>query len=211
MSAVRLLVIAKAPVPGRSKTRLCPPCTAEEAALLAEAALVDTLEAGAAAGFRSRALVLEGEPGGWLRDGYEVIPQRGEGLGERVAAAFEDAGAPAIAIGMDTPQVTPALLEGAAASLEEPGAGAVLGPTLDGGYWAIGLRRADRAVFEGVPMSTSTTAATQLKRLRELGLRCRQLPVLRDVDTMADAQALAAECPGSRFAARVARLRTGGR
>ncbi|MEO8424921.1 MAG: glycosyltransferase, partial [Actinomycetota bacterium] len=93
---MKLLVIAKAPVLGRSKTRLCPPCSPEDAARIAEAALADTLDAVAHTSASERVLVLDGDPGGWLPDGFRVIPQRGDGLDERLAAAFEDAGAPAL-------------------------------------------------------------------------------------------------------------------
>ena len=105
-----LVVIAKAPVAGRSKTRLTPPCTPDEAALLARAALQDTLDAVAATPAARRVCVLEGEPGDWLPEGFEVIAQRGDGLDERLAHAFADVGEPAVLIGMDTPQVTPELL-----------------------------------------------------------------------------------------------------
>jgi rSAM/selenodomain-associated transferase 1 len=202
----QLLVIAKAPVAGRVKTRLCPPCTPAEAAALASAALADTLAAAALAERAARrVLVLDGLAGDWLPPGFDVIPQRGDGLAERLAAAFADAGEPALLIGMDTPQVTPALLDAGMAALD--GAGAVLGMAPDGGYWAIGLRRPDAAVFRGVPMSAPITAAVQAARLAALGLRTASLPPLRDVDTIADAHAVAAAAPGSRFAAALAGLR----
>jgi hypothetical protein len=199
MSAA-LVVIAKAPEPGRSKTRLCPPCSFEEAARLAEAALADTLEAVAATRVARRVVVLDGQPGPWLPRGTEVIPQRGDGLDERLVAAFEDVGGPALLIGMDTPQVTPGLLEHALAGLAHPAAHAVLGDAEDGGYWAIGLRRSDPAVFVGVPMSTSRTAAGQRLRMRALGLQVGSLPRLRDVDRIEDAYAVASTIPGSGFA-----------
>ena len=113
-----LVVIAKAPVAGRSKTRLTPPCTPEQAAALATAALADTLAAVAATpGGGRRVVVLDGAPGSWLRPGFEVIAQRGAGLGERLAAAFADVGEPALIVGMDTPQLTPPLLSHALAQL----------------------------------------------------------------------------------------------
>jgi len=195
-----LVVIAKAPAPGRSKTRLCPPCSFEEAARLAEAALADTLEAVAATRVGRRVVVLDGEPGPWLPCGTEVIPQRGDGLDERLAAAFDDVGGPALLIGMDTPQVTSALLEHALAGLAHPAADAVLGEAEDGGYWAIGMRRSDPAVFLRVPMSTSRTAVGQRLRMRVLGLQVGSLPRLRDVDRIEDAYAVASTIPGSRFA-----------
>jgi rSAM/selenodomain-associated transferase 1 len=198
--APTLLVIAKAPVPGRVKTRLSPPCTPEEAAELAGAALTDTLVAAAEASSAGRrVLVLDGAAGSWVPDGFELVPQRGDGLAERLAAAFEDAGGPAFLVGMDTPQLTPALLDAGLDALD--GADAVFGAALDGGYWGIGLRRPDPAVFLGVPMSEAQTGRAQRMRLAELELRTTLLPPLLDVDTIEDARVVAAAAPGTRFAA----------
>ena len=195
---MNLIVIAKAPVPGRVKTRLTPPCTPEEAADLAEAALADTLRAIAATPAERRVVVLDGEPGAWLPDGCEVVAQRGGGLDERLANAFDDVGGPALLIGMDTPQVTPALLSASLRLLGD--ADAVLGLALDGGFWALGLRRPDASLLVGVPMSVSHTGRRQRARLRAAGLRVRVLPALRDVDRIEDARAVAAQVPGGGFA-----------
>ena len=203
---MKLVVIAKAPEPGRSKTRLCPPCSPQEAAALAEAALADTLSAVAATPVDERVLVLEGAPGDWLPDGFRVVPQRGDGLGERLAAAFDDVGGPALLIGMDTPQVTSAGLADALERLSRPGTEAVLGEAEDGGWWAIGLRTPEPLAFLGVPMSTASTCDAQRARLSDLGLRVDELPRLRDVDVIADAHAVAAAAPGSRFAAALATI-----
>ena len=198
-----LIVIAKAPVPGRVKTRLTPPCTPEQAARLAAAALRDTL----AAALRTRrpgrrVLVLDGAPGDWVPRGFTVLPQRGDGLAARLAAAFDDAGGPAFLVGMDTPQITPALLDAGLAAVER--GDAALGVAPDGGYWGIGLRRPDPDAFAGVPMSAANTAAVQAGRLAALDLHTAMLPPLRDVDTIADARAVAAAAPGTRFAAALA-------
>ena len=201
MSGPALVVIAKAPVVGRSKTRLCPPCSPLQAAALAEAALRDTLAAVAEASAARPVVVLEGERGPWLPEGFEVFGQRGAGLGERLAGAFEDIGAPAFVVAMDTPQLTAALLGEALERLAARGIGAALAPTSDGGYWGIGLRRPHRAAFEGVPMSSRLTFAAQARRLRALGLRTAMLPALTDVDTIGDARAVARAAPSTRFAA----------
>jgi uncharacterized protein len=203
MSDVALVVIAKAPVPGRAKTRLCPPLTPAGAAALAAAALADTLRAVAATPARRRILALDGA---WEAPGFEVIPQAGGGLGERLGDALVAAGGPSLVVGMDTPQLTPALLAGAAARLTEPGVDAVLGPAPDGGYWTIGLEAPDRLVFRGVPMSSPRTCAAQRHRLEQLGLTTAWLPPLRDVDTIEDARAVARDCPDSLFAAQLERL-----
>jgi uncharacterized protein len=201
VSEVALVVIAKAPAPGRSKTRLCPPCTPEQAASLAEAALRDTIAAIAATPARRRIVALDGEPDGWLPRGFELHPQRGEGLAERLGHALAGAGGPALVVGMDTPQLSAPLLREASRRLTDPGIDAVLGPALDGGYWTIGLRRPDLRAFSGVPMSSPTTCAVQQGRLESLGLRTALLAPLRDVDTIEDAAAVAQAFPNTGFAA----------
>jgi uncharacterized protein len=198
---VTVIVLAKAPVPGRVKTRLCPPCDPEQAAALAEAALVDTLRSVAATRCERRVLVLDGAPGPWLPAGFEVLPQHGNGLDERLAHAFTDAGTGGVLIGMDTPQVTPARLTAALRAVRAPGVDALLGPSVDGGWWALGLRTPDPGVFLGVPMSTPHTGDAQRARLHELRLRTAALPTLRDVDDFDDALAVARTAPASRFAA----------
>lgn len=201
----QVVVIAKEPVPGRVKTRLTPPFTPDEAALLARAALADTLAAVAATPVARRVLALDGAPGDWLPPGFDVFPQCGGGLDERLAAAFADAyatlPAPMVLIGMDTPQVTPGLLAEAAGALEGGEADAVFGPAADGGYWLLGLRRPDRSLLAGVPMSRPDTGRRQLDRLTEAGLRVAMMPELTDVDTVREAELVAAAIPGSAFAA----------
>ena len=204
MNQAALAVIAKAPVPGRSKTRLCPPLVPAQAARLAEAALIDTLAAVQRTAVARRIILLDGPAGPWLPPGFDVIPQRGHGLDERLASAFADVRCPLLVIGMDTPQVSPARLDQGLRCLES--ADAVLGPAADGGYWAIGLRRADPRALLGVPMSSSATLAAQRARLRRLGLRVAELPALRDVDTFQDAIAVGDTAPGTKFAAALAEL-----
>jgi len=193
-----LLVLAKAPVPGRVKTRLCPPCTPAQAARVAAAALADTLAVAHAAAPARRTIVLSGRyrpPPGWA-----VLAQRGTGLAERLANAYTDAGAgPTVLIGMDTPQLTVADLHDAAAALEH--ADAALGPAPDGGWWTLALRDpAHGTVLRGVPMSTADTAERTLAALRTRGLTVALLGTRCDVDTAADARTVAALAPHTRFA-----------
>ncbi|MFG2475919.1 DUF2064 domain-containing protein [Streptomyces fagopyri] len=199
-----LLVIAKEPRPGRVKTRLTPPFTPRQAAALAEASLVDTLLAVAATPARRRVLVLEGAPGPWLPPGVDVVPQCAGGLDERLAAALAGCTGPVLLIGMDTPQVTPELL-----TVDFAACDAYFGPAEDGGFWALGLAVPDPDLVRGVPMSTDTTGAAQRERLTAAGLRVRDLPRLRDVDTAYDAGLVAAAAPRGRFAAELARLEAG--
>jgi glycosyltransferase A (GT-A) superfamily protein (DUF2064 family) len=202
VSGVQLLVMAKAPVPGRVKTRLCPPCTPEQAALVAEAALRDTLDAGS--GFPHRTLVLSGR---WTAPpGWSTVAQRGDGLGQRLAAAYHDTARPDLAsllVGMDTPQVRPELLHLAASMMDAHDA--VLGPAADGGWWALGLRDPALAgVLRDVPMSTAETGELTLKALGTSTSDIWLLPTLHDVDTAADARLVARACPHGRFAGAVA-------
>lgn len=205
-----LLILAKEPVPGRVKTRLTPTYTPQEAALLAEAMLADSLEAMLAAPAERRVLVLDGTPGAWLPPGIEVVPQGRGRLDERLAAAFGVCTGPAVLIGMDTPQVTPAVLAPALAEDAWQGCDAWFGPALDGGFWALGLAEPDPAMLRGVPMTLPDTGALERRRLTGAGLTVRDLPVLQDVDTAADARAVAAAAPHTRFAAALARLAQAG-
>ncbi|MGW5047356.1 TIGR04282 family arsenosugar biosynthesis glycosyltransferase [Streptomyces griseoluteus] len=200
-----LLVIAKEPRPGRVKTRLTPPFTPVQAAALAEAALTDTLRAVVAAPATRRVLVLDGRPGPWLPAGFEVVPQCAGGLDERLADAFARCSGPALLVGMDTPQITPDLL-----SLDFTDCDARFGPAEDGGFWALGLARPEPGLLRGVPMSVPETGSVQRERLAAAGLRVRELPRLRDVDTAADAHAVAALAPDTTFAARLAALTQSG-
>jgi len=204
----QLLVMAKAPVPGRVKTRLCPPCTPHQAARLAAAALTDTLATVRATPAARRVLVLAGvlarPPAG-----VQLLPQRGDGLADRLAAAFADTAAPGTAsfvAGMDTPQLSVALLTVALRRLAT--ADAVLGMAADGGWWGLGLRDPRHAAaLRDVPMSTAETGQRTLAALTARGLDVAPLPELRDVDTFADAVAVARLAPRSRFAATLAQLR----
>lgn len=203
-----LLVIAKEPLPGRVKTRLTPPYTPKEAAELAAAALADTLDTVLAAPARRRVLVLDGRPGPWLPAGIEVVPQCAGGLDERLAAAFAGCAGPALLVGMDTPQITPGLLAPALGPDAWQDCDAWFGPAVDGGFWALGLADPDPELLRGVPMSRPDTGALQRARLTGAGLKVRDLPPLRDVDTADDAGKVAAAAPESRFAATLVRLAT---
>jgi len=210
-----LLVVAKAPVPGLAKTRLCPPATPEQAAAIAAAALLDTLDAVLETPGAVPLVAMTGDVDAAAQaealsrtlHGIEVIPQRGETFAERLAAAHADAaelhpGLPVLQVGMDTPQVTPGLLAATAALV---GGGAVLGPATDGGWWALGLRDPRHAaVLARVPMSRPDTASRTNAALTGIGLTPADAVLLSDVDTMADARYVANAIPHSRFAKAVA-------
>jgi glycosyltransferase A (GT-A) superfamily protein (DUF2064 family) len=201
---VHILVMAKEPVPGKVKTRLCPPCTPAEAAEVAAAALADTLEAASRAGADRRILALDGRPGDWLPAGWTVVPQTEGSLNDRLRAAWGAADGPGVQIGMDTPQVTAELLDDALGRIA-PGR-AQLGLADDGGWWALGLAQPHARSFVGVPMSADNTGRKQRARLESIGLAVELLPSLRDIDHFSDAVAVAAEAPTSATALVVRRL-----
>ncbi|MFE9692317.1 DUF2064 domain-containing protein [Micromonospora sp. NPDC005806] len=212
-----LLVVAKAPVPGLVKTRLCPPATPDEAADIAAAALLDTLDAVTATPGVTPALALCGSLSRAVRGtelaravrGWHLLDQRGGGFTDRLIAAHAEVaarfpGCPVLQIGMDTPQLRPPVLDRAVRRLSGTAA-ALLGPAADGGWWALGLHDPRQAeALRGVPLSRGDTGLRTRRALRARGLRVVSLPLLSDVDTMADAVAVAATAPHGRFATAVA-------
>ena len=209
---VTIIVLAKLPLPELVKTRLCPPCTPIEAARIAEASLIDTLDAVVAARTLRPELVHEvvlcvdrlgREAPDWMVRAGRVVDQCGGGLADRLEHAFAGVEGPAILIGMDTPQVTAELLVDAARSLCGGGHDSLIGLAKDGGFWIIGFRRCPPNVFRGVPMSTDHTGDDQLLAMGRKGLTPEFLPALTDFDTFADAVEIASILPGSRMQAAV--------
>jgi glycosyltransferase A (GT-A) superfamily protein (DUF2064 family) len=211
MTGPTVLVVAKAPVPGFTKTRIAVHIGDDAAAELAAAALLDTLQTSVGSGMRvvvaltgdlDRA-VRSDELRGTLAD-LVVVPQRGGTFGERLAQAHLDAdvGHGVVQVGMDSPQLTVGDLVGAADLLGHYPS--VLGPAEDGGWWLLGVRHAtDASTLETVEMSTSSTG----RHTREvLPAPAALVRTLRDVDTWNDARRVAAEIPHTRFAAAVSEL-----
>jgi len=206
--SAHVLVVAKAPQPGRVKTRLGADIGMACAAEIAAAALLDTLAAATeAVGAGQCHLSLDGELDDAVRaaelraalSGWAVHPQRGDDLGARLADAHARVPGPVVQVGMDTPHLTPDLLRAAAAGLRDHDA--VLGPAEDGGWWALALRDpTEAAVLAGVAMSRPTTYADTRRALRRAGLRVGAAATLRDVDTRADAYAVAGGSPAGHFA-----------
>ncbi len=190
----QLILIAKQPVAGRVKTRLTPALSAAHAAQVAAACVTDTLAVLRACAAARIVVVLDGSPRGLALDGLVVHPQVEGGLDRRLAgafaAAFTDSSLPALLVGMDTPQMTPDLLDRALGQLLDAETDAVLGCTEDGGWWGLGLMAADEQLLHGVPMSTDSTGAAQRQRLASRGLRVAELPVLRDIDAIEDLRAV---------------------
>ena len=212
MIPVVVLVVAKAPVPGQAKTRLAASVGDTAAADIAAAALLDTLDAVAAAPVAARVVALTGElsaasSGAEITAGladFTVVPQRGADFAERLANAHIDAaaasgGLPVLQIGMDTPQVTDELIGDCARELLA--ADAVLGLARDGGWWVLGVTEGAMAdCLRTIPMSRSDTGAVTLAALENTGRHVSLVPTLADVDTIGDVDEVRRVCaPGSRF------------
>lgn len=196
-SDITVAVVAKECLPGRVKTRLTPALTPEGAARVAAASLADTLATVRALPAARRVLFYDGTvlPDG--AEGFDVIHQTTGGLDERLGALFDAVDGPTLLVGMDTPQVGPADL---APVFDAPERDAWFGPAEDGGFWSLYLRDPDGAHLRGVPMSQDDTGAVQFRRLTDAGLDVGTLGVLLDVDTVPDAERVAALVPDSGFA-----------
>ena len=207
---VTLLVVAKAPEPGRAKTRLAATVGDRVAADIAAAALMDTLDAAAAAPVAARVVALTGDldraaGAAEIRqrlESFTVIGQRGDNFADRLANAHTDAadGYPVLQIGMDTPQVTAELLASCAGRLLATPA--VLGLACDGGWWVLGVRTpATAECLRTVRMSQPDTGELTLKALRDTGIDVTTVQRLADFDVVDDVAAVRDACgPASRFA-----------
>src|SRR5579884_582294 len=201
--------MAKASAPGRTKTRLVPPLTYEEAAALNTAFLQDVaenvLDAAQAARPRCRieAYAAFG-PSGSHDFFYRILPP-GVGLIEASAANFGEClfhticsllargHGSAVVLNADSPTLPTAILAETAAVLAQPGDRAVLGPSNDGGYYLLGLKTDHRRLFEDIAWSTARVAEQTLDRARDLGLEVHCLPAWYDVDDVEDLRRLSAE------------------
>jgi rSAM/selenodomain-associated transferase 1 len=211
-----VLVVAKAPAPGRSKTRLVPPLSPRQAADLAEALLLDTLDACRAQGHPPGILAPPDEVpalGGMAGPAVPLVAQEGRGLPDalRLGMARHLAGGPVALVSSDVPGLPPGALDTAFAALAT-GADVVLGPSYDGGYWLIAMRAFHEAVFTAIPWSTPACAAVTARRAEDAGLRVARLALWRDVDTAVDLAVLGvAELAGApRTARAIAALRAAG-
>ncbi len=197
-----LAVMAKAPRAGRVKTRLSPPLTLQQTAELNIGFLRDTAEnistIPGAAGLVSYTPVGDEELfAGLLPESFALVPQRGDGFGERLLCAAEDI----LAIGYgavclidsDSPTVPAAAFYQAVTSLAQPGDRVVLGPSEDGGYYLIGLKRAHAEPFKGISWSTAAVLEETVARCAEAGLEVVLLPTWYDVDDEATLDVLKSE------------------
>ena len=205
-----LVVIAKQCLPGQVKTRLSPPFTLEQAAELASASLTDTLAAASAVNADRKILYFDGTQIPPEASGFEIMKQPGGTLDVRIAHLFDTLSDPVFLIGMDTPQITPALIQDACAQWPQ-NVDAWFGPAADGGFWALGLApMPNRGAFvRGVPMSTEDTGNRQLERLRRAGLRVKLLPRLTDIDTPATLRDVTQAIPRSALSSTLAKIQQG--
>ena len=203
-----LAVMAKAPRPGKVKTRLQPPLTAAEAAALNICFLRDTARnlAEVAAGGGAQGLICYTPIGdevafeGLLPEGFALVGQRGDGFGERLHMAAMDilaCGFGAVClIDSDSPTVPAEAFEAAVAALRMPGDRVVLGGSDDGGYYLIGLKVAHAAPFERITWSTGSVLSETVERVRAAGLELVELPLWYDVDDAGTLRVLEAETAG---------------
>ena len=212
MTAAVPLVLAKAPVSGRVKTRLAATVGVDLAADLAAAALLDTLDLVEAAypqGHRSIALAgdlaqaARGDEIATRLRGWTVLTQRGDTFAARIIHAHADVhdatGSGVVQIGMDTPHLSPALLREAADGLDTHHG--VLGLAEDGGWWVLALADPRHArLLREVPTSEADTGARTMTALSG-SVSMTTAPTTYDVDTAADAARAAADAPDTRFAA----------
>jgi uncharacterized protein len=195
-----LLVVAKRPTAGQTKTRLCPPLSSDAAAALYECFLQDTLEIMRAVPGVARAIVYLPEMAAdyfhTLAPDMLLTPQRGVDLGERLdhllTAALQAGAQQAVVMDSDSPTLPAAYVAEAFARLDGPD-DVVLGPCDDGGYYLIGLKRPQPRLLREVQMSTPFVVRDTLALAAELGLRVALLPTWYDVDTAAELARLRAE------------------
>ncbi len=186
-----LAVMAKAPRPGKVKTRLSPPLTPEQSSALNICFIKDTAEnihqVTKAAGVVAYTPVGdEAAFEGLLPPCFQLLAQRGDGFGERLLYVAEDlfsCGFSAVClIDSDSPTMPQEALQQAVDSLSRDGDRMVLGGSDDGGYYLIGIKRLHRRLFEQIDWSTDRVFAQTIERAREINLDIEFLPAWYDVD-----------------------------
>jgi len=193
-----LIVVAKRPAPGKTKTRLCPPLTPDLASALYESFLFDTLDQMRQVTHSHHVIAYLDEPDYFqhLAPDFELIPQEGHDLGERLDRALTSylsrGYERAVIMDSDSPTLPPHYLSQAFDVLSD-GADVVLGPCDDGGYYLIGIKRPTPRLLREVHMSTPTVAAETIALAKEEGLNLISLPVWYDVDDAASLSRLRQE------------------
>jgi len=188
----RIVIFAKAPVPGQVKTRLIPVLGREGAAALARQMLLDTCREAMAAEAGPVELCLSGSIDD-VPEGIELTDQGEGALGERLTRAAERVigrGGAAMFIGTDCPELDALRLRSACSELDRHDA--VMYPTFDGGYALLGLKRYDPSIFSDIAWSTPTVAEATVGKIRALGWSLHIGGTLLDVDEPADLEQLQA-------------------
>jgi hypothetical protein len=198
-SKCAIAIMAKAPEPGEVKTRLCPPLSLDEAARLYRCFLLDKIDQVKALKVGAPAIAYTPDHARALfaalvTPNFRLIPQEGPDLGARILNTLNrliDFGhSGAVAVGSDTPTLPLAYLETAVSLLAAPAIDVVLGPSQDGGYYLIGLRKPHPELFEQMQWSTAEVFSETMRRARAKGLRVACLPPWYDVDTPEDLRRL---------------------
>ena len=197
-----LLVVAKQPAPGQTKTRLCPPLTPVQAAALYDRFLRDTLDTMRKVPDVQRVIgFLPEDAQGYfnqLAPDMGLVCQRGVSLGERLDHLLTDALASgaqhAVVMDSDSPTLPVAYISQAFEQLAD--ADVVLGPTRDGGYYLIGLKQPQSHLLRQVQMSTPHVLSDTLALADATGLTVALLPTWYDVDTITDLHHLDREIDG---------------
>jgi rSAM/selenodomain-associated transferase 1 len=187
-----LLVVAKKPIPGRTKTRLCPPLTHVQAADLYACFLRDTLDTMRNVTEVRRIIGYLPENAQdyfhQLAPDMDLIGQQGKSLGERLdnllKATLNNGFRQAVIVDSDSPTLPPDYVTQAFERLQE--ADVVLGPTRDGGYYLIGAKQPQAQLVRQVKMSTSHVLADTLELAKALGVTVSLLPIWYDVDNISD-------------------------
>lgn len=193
-----LIVVAKRPAPGKTKTRLCPPLTPELASALYESFLFDTLDQMRQVADSHHVIAYLDERDYFKRiaPDFELIPQEGQDLGERLDHAitsYLSRGYQRVVImDSDSPTLPPVYLSHAFHELTD-GTDVVLGPCDDGGYYLIGLRKPAPRLLREVHMSTPAVAAETMALAKEEGLHLVALPTWYDIDDVASLSRLIKE------------------
>ena len=192
-----LCLFVKAPFRGRVKTRLQPELNKEDALSLYRAMGQDVHKQLVASDRFDLVIFYWPEDGrhaieAWLGDRHALILQNGKNLGDRMHDAFvwaqDQKYSKAIVLGTDTPSVTLSDIENAFLSLDQKNV--VLGPSLDGGYYLIGLKEACAGVFRDIPWSSAGVLQHTIDRIEKMGMTVDLLDMKRDIDTYEDVRSL---------------------
>lgn len=188
-----VIVVCKAPEKGRVKTRLAADIGEEQALFVYAMMMAAVFDNLAVCNDYDVCACVDGNIALVQAGSIEPVPQRGNDLGERICNAIEDCQdyAKTIVIGSDTPNITGTLINRACEQLDTTDI--VIGPTVDGGYYLIGMKRLHTTLFSDIAWSTDQVCSQTLERARAADLTVSMLESMRDIDTLDDLQAVLPE------------------